>query len=146
VSRSGAAFGLALALAAAGLAPAEQPAPACPAPAELAARGPHSAAVACGAAGPAGGLRGPARLLFGQGLDPNRADVAALEALPRVGPARAAAIAAERCRRPFASPAELVRVAGIGPATAAQLSPWLAVEEPPRADCAAASASDAHLQ
>lgn len=72
-------------------------------------------------------LRGPARLLFGLGVDPNRADPRTLEALPGIGPARAAAIVAERERRPFAHAADLERVAGIGPATRRRVAPWLAL-------------------
>lgn len=80
-------------------------------------------------------LEGPARLLFGQRLDLNRADPASLEALPGIGPARAAAIVAERCRRPFSAPAELERVSGIGPHTRAALEPWLEVEPGAPARC-----------
>ena len=72
-------------------------------------------------------LRGPARLLFGLRLDPNRADATSLETLPGIGPARAAAIVAERQRRPFASLEALTRVRGIGPGTLEALRPWLEV-------------------
>lgn len=99
----------------------------CPTPRELAARGAVSAAATC--IGDAGGrrLRGPARLLFGQRLDLNRARAATLEVLPGIGPARAAAIVAERAQRPFASVDELRRVPGIGPHTLARLRPYLGV-------------------
>jgi Holliday junction resolvasome RuvABC DNA-binding subunit len=70
-------------------------------------------------------LRGPARLLFGLAIDPNRADARTLEVLPGIGPARAAAIVAERERRPFADVVDLERVAGIGPKTRGRLAPWL---------------------
>lgn len=93
----------------------------------------EASAVVCAAGGPE--LRGAARLLFGLGLDPNRARPASLEALPGIGPARAAAIVEERCRRPFAAPAELERVRGIGPRTRVALEPWLAFEAAP-ARCA----------
>lgn len=124
-----AALAFAALLALLALAPRVQEAAPCSAPAAASAPG----VVRCGA-GPE--LRGPARLLFGLRLDPNRAERASLEALPGVGPARAAAIAAERCRRPFASPADLERVRGIGPRTRAALEPWLAVEPGRPARCA----------
>ncbi len=51
-------------------------------------------------------------------IDINRADIAALEALPGVGPALAARIVAHRDENgPFASVEGLVDVAGIGPKT-----------------------------
>jgi hypothetical protein len=123
----------ALALAAALLAlPWLRPAPSappCAEPAERAARDGHTTEVACG-----GGraLRGPARLLFGLGLDPNTADAASLEALPGIGPARARAIVAARCAKRFDSPRDLERVPGIGARSRARLEPWLAVD--PSAD------------
>jgi hypothetical protein len=92
----------------------------CPEPAERVGVAGHTLSVACEGGPP---LRGPARRLFGLPLDPNREDAAALEALPGIGPARAAAIVRERLRRPFAS------VAGIGPRTLARIAPWLAVGE-----------------
>jgi competence protein ComEA len=70
-------------------------------------------------------VRGPARVLFGLGLDPNRADAAALEALPGVGPARAAAIVAGRARGDYRSLADLGRVPGIGPVILRRAAPWL---------------------
>lgn len=52
----------------------------------------------------------------------NTADAAALETLPGVGPSKAAAILDDRGRNgPFASCADLQRVAGIGPATVANM-------------------------
>jgi endonuclease III len=66
-------------------------------------------------------LRGPARLLFDQPLDLNRADALALESLPGIGPRRAEAIVRERCERAFGGLSELVRVPGIGPRTVAAL-------------------------
>jgi len=111
---------------------AEPEAPACPDPAERAARAGHTTEAGC-SGGPE--LRGPARLLFGLALDPNRADAAALEVLPGIGPARAAAIVAARCERPFAGAWDLERVPGIGPRTRAGLEPWLAVDPGAGADC-----------
>ncbi|MGD8494736.1 MAG: ComEA family DNA-binding protein [Gemmatimonadales bacterium] len=53
----------------------------------------------------------------GETIDPNRADAVQLQRLPGVGPARAAAILRERERGgPFATPSDLTRVSGIGPA------------------------------
>ncbi len=85
-------------------------------------------------------MRGPARLLFGLRLDPNRADARALESLPGIGPVRAGAIVAERERRPFRDVSELRRVRGIGPVTLRRMRSWLAVESE------ASAASGAMLQ
>jgi len=127
-----AALCFASALALLSLAPRSQHAPLCADPEA----GAELAAVLC--AGQSGTpLRGATRLLFGLRLDPNRADVASLEALPGIGPARAAAIAAERCRRPFAGPADLERVVGIGPRIRAALEPWIEVETGVAARCGA---------
>ncbi len=138
VATAGLALAAALALLAARPLPAAGPAGSepvpCAQPARLAAVSPGGVPVGCGG-GPA--LRGPERLLFGLRLDANRAEPGALEALPGIGPARAAAIAAERCRRPFASLAELERVPGIGPRTRAALQPWLEVADPDQARCGA---------
>jgi competence protein ComEA len=87
-------------------------------------------------------LAGPARRLFDLPIDPNRADVVSLETLPGIGPVRARAIAAERCRRPFASLADLERVRGLGPARVGALSPWVAFETP-MASCHEASVESA---
>jgi competence protein ComEA len=96
--------------------------------------GPEPGAVRCD--GDTGqGLEGPARLLFGLRLDPNRAVPGSLETLPGIGPARAAAIVAERCRRRFSALVELERVHGIGPRTRASLEPWLEVEPGAPARC-----------
>jgi hypothetical protein len=75
-------------------------------------------------------LRGPARRLFGLPLDPNTAGARALESLPGIGPARAAAIVHERERRPYASVADLRRVPGIGPVLLGRIAPHLAVFDP----------------
>ena len=98
----------------------------CAQPGEAAARAGHTLEVVC-----TGGarLRGPARLLFGRALDLNRADAASLQVLPGIGPVRAAAIVAERERRPFDSVGSLTRVRGIGPRTLARLRPSLEVSE-----------------
>jgi hypothetical protein len=108
----------------------------CSEPREELAGGGHSTAVRCAGAASGRPLRGTARLLFGLPLDPNRADRASLEALPGIGPARAAAIEAARCRRPFLELADLERVPGIGPLTRARVEPWLALEAPAEARCA----------
>ena len=52
---------------------------------------------------------GPAALLFGRPIDANTADRATLEALPGVGPGRAAAWIVERSKAPFCGPADLER-------------------------------------
>jgi hypothetical protein len=129
--RAAAALLLAGAVALAAFAPRRAPDPACAEP-----RAEAGARVRCGGApgtAPAGSLG----LLFGLPLDPNTAAPAALEVLPGIGPARAAAIAAERCRAPFASLAELERVPGIGPRTRERLAPFLHVAAAPQpAGCA----------
>jgi competence protein ComEA len=58
----------------------------------------------------------------GEKIDPNSADARALQRLPRVGPALAARIVAERDKAPFTSAADLTRVSGIGPAMIAALA------------------------
>lgn len=127
---------VALALGALALAP-EPSAPPCRAPAEIAAAGAHTREVGCDGEG--GPLRGPARLLFGERIDPNRADAATLETLPGVGPGRAAALLEARARRRFCDPADLETVKGIGPKTRRQIEPWLAFEPAP--DCERGSKS-----
>lgn len=124
---SRAALLVALLLALHGLWPLGDPPPACEVVREVSAEAGHSSAVACGAGAP---LRGPGRLLYGQRLDANRADSRSLEALPGIGPARAAALVAERARGPFCGSADLERVRGIGPATAARIAPLLAFSCP----------------
>ena len=126
-----AAYLLACALFALALPWPESEAPPCRAPREAAARNGHSSVVRCDGQGPA--LRGPARLLFGLRLDPNRADARALESLPGIGPVRAAAIVADRERRPFRDVSELQRVRGIGPVTLRRVRSWLVVEGEARA-------------
>ena len=59
-------------------------------------------------------------------VDPNRASVAELEALPGVGPKTAAAIVAAReAQGPFRAPEDLLRVKGIGPKKLEQMRPFL---------------------
>jgi len=54
----------------------------------------------------------------GGSVDPNRAGVEELVALPGIGPALAARIVADRTARgPYRTPEDLLRVPGIGPAT-----------------------------
>jgi competence protein ComEA len=82
--------------------------------------------------GPGGAeLRGPARVLFGLGIDPNVADAGALEALPGVGRLRAEAIVAGRAQGAYRRLADLGRVRGIGPVTLQRAAPWLAFPGPP---------------
>jgi len=121
-----AALALAALLGARALARDAVPVP-CADPAESAARGGHTHEVACGAAS-GRPLRGPALLLFGAAIDPNRADRATLEAVPGIGPARAEAIVRERTRAPFCNAADLQRVVGIGPKTAAMALRWMAFD------------------
>lgn len=67
--------------------------------------------------------RGAERLLLGLGVDLNRASVAELRVLPRIGPKLAQRIVAERARGgPFHSLEQLApRVRGIGKRTVARL-------------------------
>lgn len=66
--------------------------------------------------------RGPVPSTAATVIDLNTADVAALDALPGVGPARARAIVAYRqANGPFHALQELARVPGIGPAAVAKL-------------------------
>lgn len=113
---------------------------ACAGPAERAAQDGHTTQAGCGGGEP---VRGPARLLLGLGLDPNTADAAALEVLPGIGPARAAAIVATRCERRFASPGEIARVPGIGARRRAALEPWLEIDPDAEPVCAGARSARA---
>ena len=134
-SRARAAFALAALLFGLALA-RSRPAPAdCPAPGELAAERGHTRVLACRAEPTGLPPRGPARLLAGLRIDPNTADAATLDALPGIGPGRAAAIVAERGRGRFERVEELARVPGIGPRTLAALAGWIGVADapPPRA-------------
>jgi hypothetical protein len=99
----------------------------CPHPRELAAHDGWTTAVSCDQRPAVGGpLRGPVRLLFGEALDLNHSDVRALEALPAIGPSRAAAIVLTRSQRPIQSLRDLERVPGIGPGIASGLRGWVA--------------------
>ncbi len=65
-------------------------------------------------------------LVVGLPVDVNRATVEALEALPGVGPATAAAIVAEReSGGPYADVDALVRARGVGPSTVEALRPFV---------------------
>lgn len=83
--------------------------------------------------GPGPALAGPARLLFGLRLDPNRADVSSLAVLPGIGTERAEAIVRARSLAPFERAEDLARVPGIGEATIERLRPWLSFETDARA-------------
>lgn len=104
--------------------PAEPGTTACPAPREARCVAGWTVWVSCNPETAFRPLRGAASLLFGQRIDLNRAPPGVLEVLPGIGPARAAALAAERARRPFTSVADVQRVRGIGPTTAAGLEGW----------------------
>lgn len=64
-------------------------------------------------------------------LDPARDPVPALDALPRVGPRTARALAAAASEAPFHEGRDLRRVRGIGPVTAARIAPHLRLPSPP---------------
>ncbi|HUP00041.1 MAG TPA: helix-hairpin-helix domain-containing protein [Gemmatimonadota bacterium] len=60
-------------------------------------------------------------------LDPNAADRAEWDRLPGIGPRIAETIVEHRSRHgPFAGPADLLAVRGIGPVRLDRISPWLA--------------------
>jgi len=71
-------------------------------------------------------------------INPNDASPASLGRLPGIGPARARAIVDYRRRRlernsdglTFGRPQDLEEIAGIGPATATTVSPWLSFGAP----------------
>ncbi|MDB5352221.1 MAG: ral secretion pathway protein [Planctomycetota bacterium] len=65
-------------------------------------------------------------------IDPNTAPREVLAALPNLGPARVKTIEEGRAKAPFRSAADLSRrVKGIGPATIAELQPFLRFDPPP---------------
>ena len=64
-------------------------------------------------------------MLFGQGIDPNVATAETLEAVPGVGPARAAAIVTGRAGGVYRTLSDLERVPGIGPVTRERMAAWL---------------------
>jgi len=71
-------------------------------------------------------------LVVGLPIDVNRAGAVALQAVPGIGPARAAAIVADRAALgPFEDVDALERVRGIGPATVEHLRPFLTVASVP---------------
>ncbi len=117
-----AAFGLGTALFGLAL-PRPGPAPvSCPNPREIRGNEIRSVEVTCDPAERARlPLRGAAKLLFASKLDLNCEAAETLEALPGIGPVRAAAIVAAR---PFSTLTELKRVHGIGPRTVAGLTGW----------------------
>jgi competence protein ComEA len=81
--------------------------------------------------GPDAGSASPRAVMVAPNLvlDPNRAPVEVLEALPAVGPAMASRWAAARNLRPFASLEDARRrVRGLGPATLARLAPHVRFE------------------
>lgn len=58
-------------------------------------------------------------------IDVNTATLEQLDALPGIGPSKAAAIIAARERRPFRRLNDLLRVPGIGRSTLQRLAPYL---------------------
>lgn len=100
-----------------------------PPPATLGARGrgegPPPAAIRSVPASPGGA--GATRSTSLPAVDVNRADAAALEQLPGIGPALARRILEARAERPFDGPEDLLRVRGIGPATLEKLRPRIRV-------------------
>jgi hypothetical protein len=81
---------------------------------------------------------GPRAAELADRLDPNQADLAALEAIPRMGEVRARAIILYReqfaqkhpGKRAFNSINDLQHVHGIGPTTLYELRPYLFVRRP----------------
>ena len=87
----------------------------------------RAAPAALPTAAPAAATTDATGLLFGRPLDLNRSSARALEALPGIGPGRAAAIVAYRKQHPFERVEDLERVPGIGPRTVAGLAGWAVV-------------------
>lgn len=94
-------------------------------------------AVVCGGVDRAP-VRGPARLLFGMGLDANATDAPTLETLPGIGPARARALVEARLERRFCRARDLERAEGIGPRIRARIAAELEFPE----DCGPSSTAD----
>jgi competence protein ComEA len=62
-------------------------------------------------------------------VDINRADAAELDALPLIGPAKAEAVIRYRVEHgPFAKPADIMKVKGIGPGIYARIEKCITVE------------------
>ncbi|MDC7121032.1 helix-hairpin-helix domain-containing protein [Cellulomonas fimi] len=79
-------------------------------------------------AAPGGGAVGPGAAAGAAGpVDLNTADVAALDALPGIGPVLAQRIVEHRTERPFSAVDELADVRGIGPALLENLRPLVRV-------------------
>jgi hypothetical protein len=78
-------------------------------------------AVVCGG-GADTPVRGPARRLFGLGLDANATDASTLETLSGIGPARARALVEARLEQRFCRARDLERAEGIGPRIRAAIS------------------------
>jgi competence protein ComEA len=68
------------------------------------------------------------KLQSGETLNVNTATPDELQRLPGIGPALAARIVAEREQQPFASVEDLQRVSGIGPKTVEKLRPFVLVK------------------
>lgn len=91
--------------------------------------GPEVVSVTAGAGGGGRAVAGGGRA--GALLNVNTADAAALEELPGIGPALAAAIVEHRRQSgPFTTVDELVEVSGIGPAKLEQIRPLATVDGP----------------
>ena len=125
---SAALFAAALLLVLALETPRREAAP-CSQPVEVGASSGHSTRVRCDGGAGLREPRGPARLLFGLPIDPNRADLETLQALPGIGPVRATGIASERERRRFHKLSDLGRVSGIGPRTLERLAGLVSVAD-----------------
>ncbi|HEY7725366.1 MAG TPA: helix-hairpin-helix domain-containing protein [Anaeromyxobacteraceae bacterium] len=120
---------LAAALAPAGLAGPARPRPERPCTPEGRGEPPRHWLGCAGDRGAPRSLAGGERLLLGLPLDPNRATAEELALVPGLSRRLGEAVVADRrARGPFASPAEVLRVRGIGPARLAAARPHLAVE------------------